>query len=294
MGGIVCQQVLARYPQTAGCVVVDCVAQHHALDTYLPVMRWLLRRHPRTALAAMVNAAALFGSDALVRELLLGEDAGDDVVAALRPHLGGETAVAIPVMLAAKLRGQQPLDGQKLLFLSAQRSAFYPTSLVEVSAREYGTRCVLVDGPHNLMLLPQSALLAAQAIEAFLVTLRTDPSALFASPRRAREYLFDAQTPEETVTWYLAQAWCHDSGLAMADMMAAKSQPLRTQRMLFLAGRQDASLSLRAIRASAAFLHAPLVELDRPHDGMLAGDWQGAADAVWACVQQISAEVRNP
>ncbi len=174
MGGIVAQKALARYPHLAGCVVLDCVALHRALDTYLPVMQRLFRHHPRTALAAMVSPAALFGSDPLVRELLVGEDADDALVAALRLHLGGETAVATPTMLIAKFRGRQPLDGQRLCFVSAQRSAFYPTSVVEASAREYGARCVVVDGPHNLMLVPSSALPAAQAVEAFLGSLKPD------------------------------------------------------------------------------------------------------------------------
>lgn len=168
MGGVVCQGVLARYPRTAGVVIVDCVALHHALDTYLPVMRRLFRRHPRTALAAMVSPAAMFGSDTLVRELLLGEDASEKLVTELRPHLGGETAAAMVEMSAAKLRGRLPLDGQKLLFISARQSAFYTPALVKASAREYGARCVEVDGPHNLMLRHNSA---PQAIEAFLASL---------------------------------------------------------------------------------------------------------------------------
>lgn len=171
MGGILSQGVLARYPHTAGCVVVECVALHHALDTYLPVMKRLFRRHPRTVLAAMISPGALFGSDTLVRELLLGEEASDEVVAALRPHLGGETAVATPEMLAAKLKGRQPLDARKLLFVSARHSAFYPPAVVEASAREYGALHVVVDGPHNLMMSERSAMTGAQAIATFVANL---------------------------------------------------------------------------------------------------------------------------
>lgn len=176
MGGIVCQGVLTRYPRSAGCVIVDCVSFSRAFDTYLPFLRTLFRRHPRTALAALVNPAALFSSAALVRELLVGEDASDELVAALRPHLGSETAAAMREMLIAKLH-QRRLDGRKLLFISAKRSAFYRTSEIAASAREYGTRYVVVDGPHNLMLVPSSALPAAQAIEAFLGSLEQEHEA---------------------------------------------------------------------------------------------------------------------
>lgn len=124
-------------------------------------------------------------------------------------------------------------------------------------------------------------------------SLRTDPSKLFASMSRAREYLFDQQTPREAVRWYLEHVWTHDSGRAMSDMLAAKSRPLRTKRVLFLAGRQDASVSRRAVRASAARLHAPCIEIDVPHDGMFAGDWQGAADVVRAFIQQVSFSMKE-
>lgn len=175
MGGIVSQGVLARHPRIAGVVIVDCVATHHALDTYMPVMQRLFRRHPRAALKAMISPAAMFGSDSLVRELLLGEDASDALVAELRPHLGGETATAMLEMLAAKLRGRQPLGGQKLLFLSARQSAFYPSAVVEASAREYGARCECLDGPHNLMMREGSAKLAAQIIAEWIARLPTLP-----------------------------------------------------------------------------------------------------------------------
>ena len=173
MGGIIVETVLARYPRIAGAVVVECVPLHKTFDTYLPFLRSFFPRHPLTALAAMVSPAALFRTDALVRELLVGEDASDALVASLRPHLGGETAMVMGSMLAAKRRGRPVLDGRKLLFLAARHSAFYPSSLAEESAREFGARCIVVDGPHNLMLASSSALPAAQAIEAFIASLTT-------------------------------------------------------------------------------------------------------------------------
>jgi pimeloyl-ACP methyl ester carboxylesterase len=116
--------------------------------------------------------------------------------------------------------------------------------------------------------------------------LATDPSVLFSTERRAREYLFGKDAPDDVVQWYLNECWCPASGLALQHMLFAKSLPLRTRHILFLAGRQDTSVSLRLIRQSAARLQAPLVELEGPHDGMLADGWQLAAEVVRAWVQQ--------
>jgi pimeloyl-ACP methyl ester carboxylesterase len=116
--------------------------------------------------------------------------------------------------------------------------------------------------------------------------LLKDPSAFFTTPALVREFLLGQDTSEQIVRWYLETCWCHESGKAMQGMLQARPQPLRTNQILFLAGRADKSVSLRSIRASAARLHAPLLELDAPHDLMLAGDWQRAADAVRAFAQQ--------
>lgn len=173
MGAVVSQLLLAQYPRIGGCVIVDCVAVHRCLNAYLPALVPLLRRHPRTFLAATLNPAALFGSDALVRKLLLGEEASDEVVTAIRQHLGGETSLAMLSMLAAKLKGRLPLDGKKVLFLSARGSAFFPPWMAEASARDYGAQFVAVEGAHNIM-LTESALPAAQVIATFVASLELD------------------------------------------------------------------------------------------------------------------------
>lgn len=116
--------------------------------------------------------------------------------------------------------------------------------------------------------------------------LATDPSVLFSTEGRAREYLFGQDTPTEVVQRYLNECWCPASGRALQHMLFARSLPLRTRHILFLAGRQDTSVSLRLIRQSAARLQAPLVELEGPHDGMLADGWQLAAEVVRVWVQQ--------
>jgi pimeloyl-ACP methyl ester carboxylesterase len=183
MGGIVAQLLLARYPRIAGAVIVDCVAIHHAFATYLPFARTLFRRHPFTALASMVFPAALFHNTALVRELLVGNEASADLVAALRQHLGGETLVAMPEVLAQTLRGRLPLAGRKVLFLSARQSAFYPPAAIAASAREYGARWEIVDGPHNLMMRDPGATQAAQFIAEHLERLQASA----AHPQMAAE-----------------------------------------------------------------------------------------------------------
>jgi pimeloyl-ACP methyl ester carboxylesterase len=121
--------------------------------------------------------------------------------------------------------------------------------------------------------------------------LATDPSELFRTERGARAYLFRKDTPPETIQGYLNECWCPASGRALQQMLFARSLPLRTRHILFLAGRQDASVSLRLIRQSAARLQAPLVELEGPHDGMLADGWQRVAEVVRAWVQQWQDQV---
>lgn len=171
LGGIVVECLLERYPRTAGVVVVDCVAFHHAFDNYVPFLRSFFPHHKLTTLKALFNSAALFETDDLVRELLLGPNASDDLVRELRPHLGRETVLFTIAMVVAKFRGKRRVPGQKILFVLAGRSGFCSSSVGEASAREYGARAVVVDGPHNLMMVPGSALLAAQAIEAFVAGL---------------------------------------------------------------------------------------------------------------------------
>lgn len=123
--------------------------------------------------------------------------------------------------------------------------------------------------------------------------LLRDPSALFHTSGPARAYLFGPDAPDALVQWFLRECRCRESGKALLDLMQAKPEPLCTRHCAFIAGRQDASVSLRWVRKSAAQLHAPLIEVEGPHDLMLDGDWQGAADAVWAFAQQIRAEVQN-
>lgn len=123
--------------------------------------------------------------------------------------------------------------------------------------------------------------------------LLRDPSVLFQTPALARAYLFGQDAPDPIVQWFVDQGRCHESGKALLELMQAKPQPLRTRHCSFIAGRQDASVAVRWMYKSAARLHAPLTVVEGPHDLMLAGDWQGAADTVWAFAQQIRAEVRN-
>lgn len=170
MGGIVVQMLLAQRPQLAGAVVVDSVAPHRALGTYLPFLKHLGHRHPMTLLRTLVNPAAMFGSDMPVRELLLGDEASAELVADLRRTLGGETSLAMLDVLRMKRQGLQRLPGHKLLFIGAEESAFFPPADCEASAREQGALYVRVPGKHNLM-MTASAPLAAQAITDFLARL---------------------------------------------------------------------------------------------------------------------------
>lgn len=112
------------------------------------------------------------------------------------------------------------------------------------------------------------------------------PSVLFQTSARAREYLFGKETPDDVVRWYLNEIWCPASGRALQQMLFAKSQPLRTRHILFLAGRQDHSVSPRLIRQSAKRLQAPFFEVEGPHDVTVAGDWQRAGSAILSFVQQ--------
>lgn len=170
MGGALVQMLLARYPDIAGVVVLDCPAPHRCIDSYLGSFRRLLRRHPFVSLASTFNPGVLFSSDQLVRELLVGDDASPEVVTALRKHLGSETGVAMLEMMRIKRAGLQSLPGHKLLYVAAASSAFFPTSDTEASAREQHARFLLVPGPHNLM-LTSSAPLALQAILSFIAAL---------------------------------------------------------------------------------------------------------------------------
>src|SRR5262249_7961648 len=140
-----------------------------SLDPFMAFMRRLARRRPLLAVRASLNTGALFQSEARVRELLVGQEASAALVAALRKNLGGET---MRTALEARKMGNAPLalPGDKLLYIAARQSAFYHGE-VEASAREYGAACVVVDGPHNLMMTAQGARPAAQAIEAFLARL---------------------------------------------------------------------------------------------------------------------------
>lgn len=128
--------------------------------------------------------------------------------------------------------------------------------------------------------------------------LSKDPSILFATEQRAREYLFGQDAPAQMVEHYLDECWCPASGQALQQMLFAKPQPLHTRHILFLAGRQDHSVSPRLVRQSAKRLHAPFIELEGPHDVTLAGDWQGAANAILSFVQQsqepLASQERNP
>lgn len=174
MGGIVVQMLLEQYPQTAGAVVVDCIAPHRAFSQYAPFLKRLARHHPLTFLASLVNPAAMFGSDALVRELLVGNEPDNALVSELRQNLGGETGAAMFEMMARKRRGLIRLPGDRLLFIGAEESAFFPPAECEASAREQGSKFVPVPGKHNVM-LTTSALLAAQAIALFVEAMPTQP-----------------------------------------------------------------------------------------------------------------------
>jgi pimeloyl-ACP methyl ester carboxylesterase len=116
--------------------------------------------------------------------------------------------------------------------------------------------------------------------------LASDPSALFSTEKRAREYLFGRDTPAPVVQRYLDECWCPASGQALQQMLFARAQPLRSRHILFLAGRQDTSVSLRLIRQSAVRMQAPLIEVSGPHDVMLADGWKLAAAVLYATLRQ--------
>jgi pimeloyl-ACP methyl ester carboxylesterase len=189
MGGIVVQMLLEQYPRTLGVVVVDSIAPHRAFSQYAPFLKHLARQHPLTFLASLVNPAAMFSSDALVRELLVGDEPSDALVSELQENLGGETSIAVIEMLALKHRGLTRLPGEKLLFISAQESAFFPPAECEASAREQGAQFVSVPGKHTVM-LTASAIRAAQAIATFVESLPTQPqvSAVVRTPKEGQSW----------------------------------------------------------------------------------------------------------
>ncbi len=181
MGGILVQFFLARQSDLGGVVVVDSPAPHRTLAVYLAFFRRFARRHLFVALRASLNTGAIFSSKALVRELLLGGDADDQVVADLRKHLGGETMRAIGEM---RQMGRAPLalPGQKLLYLTAEQSAFFPSEIVEASANEYHAECQHVPGSHNIMMTKGGAKPAAEIIAGFIASLPVEeaPTAMSA------------------------------------------------------------------------------------------------------------------
>lgn len=166
LGGLLVQLLLARHPTLAGGIVVDCSAPHHLLAHYLVFYRRFFRKHPLVALAASVNPGALFCSSLLVRELLVGQDADEALVAALQKHLGRETSRAM-IELLLFYRKRLPLPGHKLLYLAADDSAFFSTSDIEASAQEYDAAFLRVPGAHSIM-LTSGAAPAAQAIVRFI------------------------------------------------------------------------------------------------------------------------------
>jgi pimeloyl-ACP methyl ester carboxylesterase len=170
MGGVLAQLFLARHPDLAGIVVVDSPAVHRTLAEYQRFFVRYALRHPWVALqTSLKGTGVLFGTAERVRNLLVGPNASDALVDALRKYLGDETALAVAEM---RKMGKEPLTlpGERVLYIAAERSAFFPWTVTQASAEEYGASFTRVPGAHNVM-MTEGALPAVQAIEAFLARL---------------------------------------------------------------------------------------------------------------------------
>lgn len=151
----------------AGVVVVSGAAAHLWMRAYASVLRRFLtpQRLPRL-LAFLRNPAAMFASEALVRELLLDHaqpdgtvvpaDAAD--VAACRAQLQPFESRAITHDLRALARrGPAALHTAHLLLLGGDFDVFFPPALVTASRDAYrafgiDAEAVMLPGAHDLML----------------------------------------------------------------------------------------------------------------------------------------------
>lgn len=168
----------------AGVVVVGGAASHLWMRTYSSVLRRFLtpQRLPRL-LAFMRNPAAMFASEALVRELLLDHalpdgsvvSANDADVAACRAQLQLFESRAITRDLRALARrGPATLHTSQLLFVGGTYDVFFPPASIIASRDAYRmlgieAQVVMLAGAHDLMLDSRDGIAerAADVVAAF-------------------------------------------------------------------------------------------------------------------------------
>jgi pimeloyl-ACP methyl ester carboxylesterase len=185
----------------AGVVVVGGPAIHLWIRINSRTLRRFLawRRWP-PLLRSLINPAALFATEPLVRKLLLdhalpngtdgsgGTDGIGSVVAADPADVAAwraqlhptESRAIVTDMRAFAKRGLRPLQPPHLLFLGGRFEVFFPPAIIAQSAasyREIGVDAqeVLVDGAHDLMLdcRESAAEQAADALAAFAARCTT-------------------------------------------------------------------------------------------------------------------------
>jgi pimeloyl-ACP methyl ester carboxylesterase len=141
MGGLVVQQVLARYAARAA-VLVTPVPAHPAVSSLVAIAR----RHPTDALRILVGGSLPLRPDYLFHEL-------DD--AAAQEHAdrcGGESAVVQYQLLLHRPAGR-PLGAPPVLVLATPDDRLVPVRGVRATARRYGADLVEFPGMgHDLML----------------------------------------------------------------------------------------------------------------------------------------------
>jgi pimeloyl-ACP methyl ester carboxylesterase len=114
-----------------------------------------------------------------------------------------------------------------------------------------------------------------------LVLLRTssNPSVLFNTPARAREFLLGQNADEEIVSRCVAQVY-PESSAVLSELVKAQPLPLKTSHVLFLAADSDRLAAPNLVRQSADQMQGQFQQFHGSHLLMLVGEWQGAADAV--------------
>jgi pimeloyl-ACP methyl ester carboxylesterase len=160
LGGMAVARYAEEHP-VAGLVLVGSVTPHRWMRANMRASVPMLRRHPLTLLRALrQDFGLLFGSEQLVRELLVGQDAPQPVVAWLRAHLGSESTRMGSDLQALARRGLRPTLARRVRFIAGRDDAVMRDrrgALMAACAAEYrGAQAEEADalqlaGPHNLM-----------------------------------------------------------------------------------------------------------------------------------------------
>jgi pimeloyl-ACP methyl ester carboxylesterase len=141
MGGLVVQQVLARYAARAG-VLVAPVPAHPAVSSLAAIAR----RHPLDALRIVVGASLPLRPDYLFHELDDAEARGHS------DRCGAESAVVQYQLLLHRPAGP-PIGAPPMLVLATPDDRLVPIRGVRATARRYGADVVEFPGMgHDLML----------------------------------------------------------------------------------------------------------------------------------------------